>query len=142
MKHFTRLTRAIVCREVVCTKISSFSSIESPKVSDNVCIYTFKDYMYASSSVSGQPLFQVLIFLYYSYICFVCVSCAYIFSFFKLLLLFFLFILLASLDWQSVRLLLLVVPNHYCFQQMLQRFVFCCGNKQTKLQSKPLSHLS
>jgi hypothetical protein len=33
MKHSTRLTRAIVCREVVCTKISPFSSIESPKVS-------------------------------------------------------------------------------------------------------------
>ena len=33
MQHSTRLTRAIVCREVVCTKISSFSSIESPKVS-------------------------------------------------------------------------------------------------------------
>jgi hypothetical protein len=30
---FTRLMRAIVCGEVVCTKISSFSSIESPKVS-------------------------------------------------------------------------------------------------------------
>ena len=33
MKRFTRLMRAIVCGEVVCTKISSFSSIESPKVS-------------------------------------------------------------------------------------------------------------
>ena len=35
MKHLTRLTRAIVCGGVVCTRtqISSFSSIESPKVS-------------------------------------------------------------------------------------------------------------
>ena len=33
MKHLTRLTRAIVCGGVVCTKISSFSSIESHMVS-------------------------------------------------------------------------------------------------------------
>ena len=33
MKYLTRLTRAIVCGGVVCTKISSFSSIESHMVS-------------------------------------------------------------------------------------------------------------
>ena len=43
-RDFTRLTRAIVCGEVLRTKISSFSSIESPKVSYMCTWHVYKMY--------------------------------------------------------------------------------------------------
>ena len=63
-RDFTRLTRAIVCGEVVCTKTSSFSSIKVPRSLLHVHnMYTLYVYIYIYMHVHTCMHSNLLIFL-------------------------------------------------------------------------------